>query len=57
MMDVAIRRCLYLPPRRDLHRLPLGAIVSDFAFHIHSALGCIVRGTSTSVRETEFIVA
>ena len=37
-------------PKGDLHRLPLGATVLDFAFHIHSALGCKCTGARVNER-------
>lgn len=43
-MDIYDKEVFVFTPRGDLYRLPLGATVLDFAFHIHSKLGCIATG-------------
>ncbi len=35
-------------PRGDIHKLPLGATVLDFAFNIHSGLGCTCVGAKVN---------
>lgn len=35
-------------PRGDIHKLPLGATVLDFAFNIHSGLGCSCTGAKVN---------
>ncbi len=39
-MDIYSKEIFVFTPQGDLHRLPLGASVLDFAFSIHSRLGC-----------------
>ena len=39
-MDLYDKEVFVFTPRGDLYRLPLGASVLDFAFNIHSKLGC-----------------
>ena len=39
-MDVYNKEVFVFTPRGDLFRLPLGATVLDFAFNIHTGLGC-----------------
>lgn len=39
-MDIYNKEVFVFTPKGDLHRLPLGASVLDFAFAIHSRLGC-----------------
>jgi len=39
-MDLYDKEVFVFTPQGDLHRLPLGATVLDFAFAIHSKLGC-----------------
>lgn len=43
-MDVYDNEVFVFTPKGDLYRLPLGASVLDFAFAIHSRLGCICTG-------------
>ena len=49
-MDVYDKEVFVFTPKGDLHRLPLGATVLDFAFHIHSALGCKCTGARVNER-------
>lgn len=39
-MDVYNKEVFVFTPKGDLHRLPLGATVLDFAFNIHTGVGC-----------------
>ncbi len=39
-MDMYNKEVFVFTPKGDLYKLPLGATVLDFAFNIHSALGC-----------------
>lgn len=43
-MDVYDKEVFVFTPKGDLYRLPLGASLLDFAFAIHSRLGCICTG-------------
>lgn len=43
-MDVYDKEVFVFTPRGDLYRLPLGATVLDFAFNIHTNLGCHCSG-------------
>lgn len=43
-MDVYSDEVFVFTPRGDLHRLPKGATVLDFAFAIHTKLGCSCTG-------------
>ena len=43
-MDVYDKEVFAFTPKGDLYRLPAGATVLDFAFNIHSKLGCICVG-------------
>jgi GTP pyrophosphokinase len=43
-MDVYDNEVFVFTPKGDLYRLPLGASLLDFAFAIHSRLGCICTG-------------
>lgn len=43
-MDVYDREIFVFTPKGDLFRLPLGATLLDFAFSIHSKLGCTCTG-------------
>ncbi len=43
-MDLYDKEVFVFTPRGDLYRLPLGATVLDFAFNIHSKLGCTCVG-------------
>lgn len=40
-MDIYNKEVFVFTPKGDLYKLPLGATLLDFAFHIHSKLGCI----------------
>lgn len=39
-MDVYAKEVFVFTPKGDLYKLPLGATIVDFAFNIHSRLGC-----------------
>ena len=39
-MSIYDKEVFGFTPKGDLYKLPLGSIVLDFAFHIHSRLGC-----------------
>lgn len=43
-MDVYDKEVFVFTPKGDLYKLPLGATVLDFAFAVHSKLGCICTG-------------
>lgn len=43
-MDVYDHEVFVFTPKGDLYKLPLGATVLDFAFNIHSKLGCSCTG-------------
>lgn len=43
-MDVYSKEVFVFTPKGDLYKLPLGATLLDFAFHIHSKLGCTCTG-------------
>lgn len=43
-MDIYNKEVFVFTPKGDLYKLPLGATLLDFAFHIHSQLGCICTG-------------
>jgi len=43
-MDVYDKEVFVFTPKGDLYKLPLGASVLDFAFNIHSNLGCQCTG-------------
>lgn len=43
-MDIYDKEVFVFTPRGDLYKLPMGASVLDFAFHIHSGLGCKCTG-------------
>lgn len=49
-MDVYNKEVFVFTPRGDLSRLPLGATVLDFAFNIHTALGCKCVGARVNGR-------
>ncbi len=43
-MDIYSKEVFVFTPKGDLYKLPLGASLLDFAFHIHSKLGCACTG-------------
>ncbi|MDE7153005.1 MAG: RelA/SpoT family protein [Muribaculaceae bacterium] len=43
-MDIYSKEVFVFTPKGDLYKLPLGASLLDFAFHIHSKLGCSCTG-------------
>ena len=43
-MDLYDKEVFVFTPKGDLYRLPQGASLLDFAFHIHSKLGCLCTG-------------
>lgn len=43
-MDIYSKEVFVFTPKGDLYKLPLGASVLDFAFNIHSKLGCSCIG-------------
>lgn len=49
-MDIYRNEVFVFTPRGDLHRLPEGATVLDFAFAIHSKLGCQCTGAVVNGR-------
>lgn len=49
-MDLYDKEVFIFTPRGDLYRLPLGATVLDFAFNIHSKLGCSCIGGKVNGR-------
>ncbi len=49
-MDLYDKEVFVFTPRGDLHRLPLGATVLDFAFAIHTKIGCACVGGKVNGR-------
>ena len=49
-MDVYAKEVFVFTPKGDLYKLPLGATVVDFAFNIHSRLGCQCIGAKVNGR-------
>ncbi len=49
-MDLYDKEVFVFTPQGDLHRLPLGATVLDFAFAVHSKLGCSCVGGKVNGR-------
>lgn len=49
-MDLYDKEVFVFTPKGDLYRLPLGATVLDFAFNIHSKLGCTCVGGKVNGR-------
>lgn len=49
-MDIYDKEVFVFTPKGDLYRLPLGATVLDFAFLIHSNLGCTCTGAKVNGR-------
>lgn len=43
-MDIYDKEVFVFTPKGDLYKLPQGATLLDFAFHIHSKLGCACIG-------------
>jgi GTP pyrophosphokinase len=43
-MDIYDKEVFVFTPKGDLYRLPAGATLLDFAFNIHSKLGCVCVG-------------
>ncbi|MCC8113864.1 MAG: RelA/SpoT family protein [Bacteroidales bacterium] len=49
-MDVYDKEVFVFTPRGDLYKLPMGASVLDFAFNIHTGLGCKCTGGKVNGR-------
>jgi GTP pyrophosphokinase len=49
-LDVYNKEVFVFTPKGDLHRMPLGATVLDFAFNIHTGLGCKCTGGKVNGR-------
>ncbi len=49
-MDIYNKEVFVFTPKGDLHKLPLGATVLDFAFNIHSRIGCTCIGGKVNNR-------
>lgn len=49
-MDVYDKEVFVFTPKGDLYKLPFGATVLDFAFNIHSKLGCSCTGGKVNGR-------
>ncbi len=49
-MDVYDKEVFVFTPRGDLYKLPMGASVLDFAFNIHTNLGCQCTGARVNGR-------
>ena len=49
-MDIYDKEVFVFTPKGDLYKLPLGASVLDFAFNIHSKLGCACTGGKVNGR-------
>lgn len=43
-MDIYDKEVFVFTPKGDLYKLPMGSTLLDFAFHIHSKLGCGCSG-------------
>lgn len=55
-MDIYSKEVFVFTPKGDLYRLPLGASVLDFAFHIHTGIGskctgAIVNGRNVRINQ------
>lgn len=49
-MDFYDKEVFAFTPKGDLYKLPLGATILDFAFNIHSGLGCKCTGAKVNGR-------
>lgn len=49
-MDIYSKEVFVFTPKGDLFKLPMGATVLDFAFHIHSRVGCSCVGARVNSR-------
>lgn len=49
-MDIYSKEVFVFTPKGDLFKLPMGATVLDFAFHIHSRIGCSCVGARVNSR-------
>lgn len=49
-MDVYDKEVFVFTPKGDLFKLPMGATLLDFAFHIHTGLGCKCTGGKVNGR-------
>ena len=49
-MDIYNKEVFVFTPKGDLFKLPLGATVLDFAFNIHSKIGCTCTGAKVNGR-------
>lgn len=49
-MDIYSKEVFVFTPKGDLFKLPMGATVLDFAFHIHSRVGCGCVGARVNGR-------
>lgn len=49
-MDLYDKEVFVFTPKGDLYRLPMGATILDFAFNIHSKLGCTCVGGKVNGR-------
>lgn len=49
-MDLYDKEVFVFTPKGDLYKLPLGATILDFAFNIHSKLGCTCVGGKVNGR-------
>lgn len=49
-MDIYSKEVFVFTPKGDLFKLPMGATVLDFAFHIHSRVGCECVGARVNAR-------
>ncbi len=49
-MDIYDEEVFVFTPKGDLYKLPLGATVLDFAFNIHSRIGCTCTGGKVNGR-------
>ena len=49
-MDIYDEEVFVFTPKGDLYKLPLGATVLDFAFNIHSKIGCTCTGGKVNGR-------
>ena len=47
-MNLYDKEVFAFTPKGDIHRLPEGATVLDFAFSVHSRLGCLCTGAKVN---------
>ena len=53
-MNLYDKEVFVFTPKGDLFKLPLGSTVLDFAFHIHSKVGCTCIGAKVDGKNQKF---